>query len=77
MVTFTERINIAIDMSGLTIMQISQQSHIPRSKIYQLQKGESLRMWSDNLKVLCQTLGVSADWLLGIKGGKFYETTND
>ena len=77
MVTFTERINIAIRESGLTIVQISQKSGLGRTHIHRLMSGEIVRVYSDNLKVLCRTLGISADWLLGIKGGKSYETTDD
>ena len=73
MVTFTERINIAIRESGLTIVQISKKSGLPRTLIHRLTSGEQIRMYSDNLKVLCRALGISADWLLGIKGGKSYD----
>ena len=73
MVTFTERFNIALKNCPLNISQIAQQSGIKRSKIYALKNGDSFRLWSDNIKPLCQTLGVSADWLLGINGGKKYD----
>ena len=73
MVTFTERINKAVRESGMTIVQISQISGLKRGAIHRLLNGEQIRMYSDNLTVLCKTLGISADWLLGIKGGKKYD----
>ena len=73
MVTFTDRFNKAVEESGLTIVQISQRSKISRSQIHRMMNGEQIRLWSDNLKVLCRTLGISADWLLGIKRGKKYD----
>ena len=73
MVTFTEKFNIAFKNSPLNVMQLSKQTGIARSSIHALMNGEQIRLYSDNLKVLCQTRGISADWLLGIKGGKKYD----
>lgn len=73
MVTFTERFNKAVRESGLTIVQISQKSGLGRTYIHRLMNGEQVNMRTDNLRLFCRTLGISADWLLGIKGGKKYD----
>ena len=73
MVTFTEKFNIALENSPLNVMQLSKQTGLSRSSIHSLMNGEQIRLYSDNLTVLCKTLGISADWLLGIKGGKSYD----
>lgn len=64
----TERLNSAINASGLTNREIIKRVGVPRSTYYEHLEGQP--MGEIYVMKYCRALGISADWLLGLRKGR-------
>ena len=65
---FWDRVDIAINDSGMTKNQIAEKMGVERKSLYSTPSANSTtRSWhSGRLAEFCRVTGVSADWLLGL-----------
>ncbi|MGO4915812.1 helix-turn-helix domain-containing protein [Pseudogemmobacter sp. W21_MBD1_M6] len=64
---FRDRLNAALDLSALNRSSLARAVGVDRSTISQLLTGDSARLPNAQVVAECaRTLGVSADWLLGL-----------
>lgn len=61
----TERLNSAINASGMTNGEIIKKVGVPRTTYYGHLEGQS--MGEIYVMKYCRALGISADWLLGLR----------
>ena len=64
---FWDRMEEAMFKSGMTKLEISRRMGVDRKTLYAPHDRRSLN--SGYLARFCAVTGVSADWLLGLKGG--------
>lgn len=67
--SFAEKMKKARELTGLTQREVSQETGIPQSTIAYIETGKR-EPDIEKLGILADFYGVSADWLLGTKGGK-------
>ena len=65
----SERLREAVNKSGMTYKQIGQRAGMSESRLKALLSGND-GCYASTFARLCAVLGVSADWLLGLKGGE-------
>lgn len=65
----SERLREAVNKSGLKHNEISRRAGISKSRLEALLSGND-GCYASTFAKLCAVLGVSADWLLGLKGGE-------
>ena len=65
----SDRLQKAVNKSGLPPKQIWKRIGMSESRFYALLAGDG-GCYASTFARLCVVLGVSADWLLGLKGGE-------
>ena len=61
-----ERLQVAIQYSNKDIKQIARESGIHETTIYKILNNSKKNVKTDTIKILCRTLNVSSDWMLGL-----------
>lgn len=64
--TIGEKIKHVLEIKGLTQKDLAQKSHLTNATICRY-INDSRMPNAENLKILCETLDISADWLLEIR----------
>ena len=67
---FTERFNEMLDICGKTQNQIASEIHVKKQCVSDYKYGKSVPSL-ETLFLLCKSLEVSADYLLGLDDNKF------
>lgn len=72
---FWDRVNEAIESSGMSKSQIADKMGVERKSLYA--KGDNCSWHSGRLASFCKIVGVSADWLLGLSDRKYIASGED
>ena len=62
-----KRLLRAIAKSEMSMLSIAKRSGVSRDFIYKYLRGDIKTIKDDKITRLCKTLGISADWLLGLR----------
>ena len=75
---FWDRIDQAIEESGMTKVALAKKMGIERKALYRPTDGSDDRSWhSGRVATFCKITGVSADWLLGLSKRKSLKMPKD